>query len=176
MDDREWLRAELARLGNLPEEELAVRQADLVCRLLKRMVPDIVSSGELDPMIRNYLGVHTELTRDTAMFGGNEASMTKEIPFIVAGASADVLHQLYQVSRKRSAIKVASWLPDLTRRNVETWAAGGSRLKERPDRITANRTWVERSMKQLIDGGADVIRGKSFLRKQFTKIAERLEQ
>lgn len=175
MDDREWLRAELVKFNSLTDVDAkAARQADTVVRLLRRMVPEFVESEDLDPLFRKFLDTYTGLTRTNGEFGGSEVKMPREVLLVAAGASADVLHRRYGMSRIKAAAEVASWLPGRTRKTVENWAAGGRHVGKRADRVAGNSDWVEDMTDRLARGEADMEHGKGFLCWQLKRIARRV--
>ncbi len=128
-DLRADIREQLKALHNLPNgEEKALREAEVMMRVMKRIDMESVDAGKFDNAAALF-GISRDYAVTDPVLGlANGSKLEPELMGITLGAYADAIQVEHGVTRKAACISVASMLPKSHKRagrTIENWTEHG---------------------------------------------------
>ncbi len=177
-DLRAMVDEQMKLLHNVPRgRERALKEADIMIRVMKRLAPGHMAGGNFDSAFAMY-----GRTRDEALanpFGGNDADVETEAFELTLGAAADVLHEDFRESRRNAWRQVSHMVgTDIaTPKRVENWSKGGKEYKK-PGRLVGAEVAIAQlraSIKRRCLSG-DLSAAKTFLQEELRRLHKRSQE
>ncbi len=142
---RERLRNDVRLLHEKPRgRERALMEAAAMFRAISALDPEIVQRGELDGAFALFGLDRDKALRDPLVWGGHHNELEDEALNVMLGAAADILHEDYGLSRRKSFSRISGWAGKAvaSARKVENWARGGKE-HQRPGRAVGHTYALE---------------------------------
>ncbi len=146
------LEADLQNLNNWPAgKDKALAEAAALMKYVTTLNPKIVAAGKLDTFANHFAKVRDKEVRDPRRWGGSDDGLLGgELVKIVAGTSAGILAEDYNISARAGAIEVAEWLEDtgfkMSPKTVLNWTATGKEGVKR----SKGHTEAAKKIRQLL--------------------------